>query len=157
GYVVVPTEPLPRGVRPTTMTTILHISSSSDLQTSVTREIGTAALASLRKAHPGATVITRDLVKSPLPHISPDFVNSRYASPDAACLALSRELIAEVMGSDILLIEAPMYNFNIPSVLKAWIDHVVRGGLTFKYGANGVPEGLVKGKKVFLVLGRGAI
>lgn len=109
-----------------------------------------------KKKYPGASVRERDLVKTPVPHIDPDFVASRYTNPDAASLALSRELIGEIMASDILLIEAPMYNFNIPSVLKAWIDHVVRGGLTFKYGATG-PEGLVKGKKAILVLGRGAI
>ena len=138
------------------MAGILHILSSSDLQTSVTREIGAAALDGLKKKYPGASVRERDLVKSPVPHISPDFVASRYTNPDAASLALSRELIGEIMASDILLIEAPMYNFSIPSVLKAWIDQVVRGGLTFKYGATG-PEGLVKGKKAILVLGRGAI
>ena len=138
------------------MTAILHISSSSDLQSSVTREVGAAALTSLKKTFPGAIVIERDLVKNPVPHVGPDFVASRYTSPDAASLALSRELIGEIMTSDVLLIEAPMYNFNIPSVLKAWIDHIVRSGLTFKYGATG-PEGLVKGKKAVLVIGRGAV
>jgi len=138
------------------MTAILHISSSSDLQSSVTREVGGAALASLKQAFPGATVIARDLVKDPVPHVGPDFVQSRYTNPDAASLALSRQLIDEIKASDILLIEAPMYNFNIPSVLKAWLDHVVRGGYTFRYGPTG-PEGLVKGKKAILVLGRGGV
>jgi len=138
------------------MTNILHIASSSNLHNSVSREIGAATVEGLKQAHAGATVVTRDLVQNPVPHIAPAFVDVMYTRHDAPELALSRTLIAEAMASDIIVIEAPMYNFNIPSVLKAWIDHVVRAGLTFKYGAAGV-EGLLKGKKVVLVLGRGGM
>src|SRR6266851_2041183 len=112
------------------MKTILHITSSSNLHNSVSREIGAAAVESLKETHPGAKVITRDLVQNPVPHIDPAFVDAMFTNHDAPELALSRTLIAEIMASDILVIEAPMYNFNIPSVLKAWIDHVVRGGIT---------------------------
>jgi FMN-dependent NADH-azoreductase len=76
--------------------------------------------------------------------------------PDAPALALSQQLVDEVLASDVLVIEAPMYNFAIPSVLKAWIDHIVRAGKTFQYGAHG-PEGLAKGKKAIIVLGRGGV
>jgi FMN-dependent NADH-azoreductase len=138
------------------MTTILHIASSSNLHTSVSREIGAATVAALKEVHAGVKVIARDLVKSPVPHIAPAFFDVMYTQPDAPALALSRELVAEVTGSDILVVEAPMYNFNIPSVLKAWIDHIARAGLTFKYGPTGV-EGLLKGKKLILVMGRGGI
>ncbi len=61
-----------------------------------------------------------------------------------------------ICSSEILVIEAPMYNFSIPSVLKAWIDHVVRAGKAFQYGA-GCPQGMVKGKKAIIILGRGGI
>ena len=97
-----------------------------------------------------------DLVQNPVPHIAPAFVDVLYTKPDAPELALSRTLVAEILASDIIVLEAPMYNFNIPSVLKAWIDHIVRAGLTFTYSASGV-EGLLKGKKVILVLGRGGM
>ena len=138
------------------MKTILHITSSSNLHNSVSREIGAATVERLKAAHPDATVITRDLVQHPVPHIAPAFVGAMFTDHDAPELALSRTLIAEVVASDILVIEAPMYNFSIPSVLKAWIDHVVRAGITVKYGAAGV-EGQLKGKKAVLVLGRGGI
>ncbi|MBU6474374.1 MAG: FMN-dependent NADH-azoreductase [Alphaproteobacteria bacterium] len=138
------------------MKTILHIESSSNLHTSVSREIGAAALESLLRAHPGAKVVNRDLAKNPVPHLAPAFVEVMYTKPDAPELALSRELVDELKASDVIVLEAPMYNFNIPSVLKAWIDHVARAGLTFQYGANGI-EGLLKGKKAILVLGRGGM
>ncbi len=138
------------------MTTILHIASSSNLHTSVSREIGQATVDELQRAHKGAKVITRDLVQNPVPHLTPAFVDVMYTNPDAPELALSRELVGEVLASDILVIEAPMYNFSLPSVLKAWIDHIARKGLTFNYSAVG-PEGLLKGKKAILVLGRGGI
>lgn len=138
------------------MTTILQISSSSNLDGSVTREIGALAVEKLRALHPGAIVIQRDLVKQQVPHIGPEFVGAMFSNPAAPELAFSRELIDELFSSDVIVIEAPMYNFNIPSVLKAWIDHVVRAGVTFKYGPEGI-EGLLKGKKVILVLGRGGV
>ncbi len=138
------------------MTTILHISSSSNLDGSVTREIGAVAAETLRSLHPGAILIGRDLVKRQLPHIGPEFVGAMFTNPEAPELALSRELIDELFSSDVIVIEAPMYNFSIPSTLKAWIDHVVRIGVTFKYGPDGV-EGQLKGKKVILILGRGGV
>ena len=139
------------------MTTILHIASSSNLHSSVTRQIGTVALEDLKKTNPGATIIERDLIKNPAPHVSPEFLGALFSGKDyAPALALSQQLIDEIMASDIIVLEAPMYNFGIPSVLKAWIDHIVRAGKTFQYGASG-PEGLVKGKKAIIVLGRGGV
>ncbi|PZP56370.1 MAG: hypothetical protein DI586_03965 [Micavibrio aeruginosavorus] len=95
-----------------------------------------------------------------LPHYSTpiDTVlgGSDMASNDQAGLALSNQLIDELMASDTLVIEVPMYNFSIPSVLKAWIDHVARQGKTFAYSAAG-PEGLAKGKRAILVLGSGGV
>ncbi|MES2985296.1 MAG: FMN-dependent NADH-azoreductase [Pseudomonadota bacterium] len=139
------------------MTTILHIASSSNLHSSVTRQIGAVTLEELKQANPSARIIERDLIKNPVPHISPDFLNAiGAAKADAPALALSEELIGELFASDIIVLEVPMYNFSIPSVLKAWIDHVARAGKTFKYGESG-PQGLLTGKKVILVLGRGGV
>ena len=70
--------------------------------------------------------------------------------------ALANALIEEVEAADVIVLAAPMYNFSIPSTLKAWIDHITRAGRTFRYGAAGA-EGLLKGKKVFIIIGRGGI
>jgi FMN-dependent NADH-azoreductase len=139
------------------MTTILHIASSSNLYSSVTRQIGAVALDDLKKSYPGAKIIERDLIKNPIPHVSPEFLGAMFSGKnDAPVLALSEELIGELLASDIIVLEVPMYNFGIPSSLKAWVDHVVRAGKTFQYGASG-PEGLAKGKKAIIVLGRGGV
>lgn len=138
------------------MTTILHITSSSNLSGSLTRQIGPVIIDGLKATHPGAKIIHRDLVKAPVPHLSPDFLAVMYTNPDAPALTLSNQLADELLGSDILVLEVPMYNFGIPSVLKAWIDHVVRKGKTFVYGESG-PAGLAKGKKAILVLARGGV
>ena len=139
------------------MTTILHIESSSNLETSFTRQIGALTVKELQQVNPGAAVIERDLAKNPVPHLSPEWLGAAFSgNADAPILALSNALVAEVFASDIIVIEAPMYNFGIPSVLKAWVDHIARAGKTFHYTANG-PEGLVKGKKAFLIVSRGGI
>lgn len=139
------------------MTTILHIKSSSAPQGSVTREIGIAALERLKAQAPRAKVIERDLVKTAVPHVDPQFVGAMFSGkPDATELALSNQLVDELFASDIILIESPMYNFGIPSVLKAWIDHIARAGKTFRYTPTG-PEGLLKGKQAILILGSGGV
>jgi FMN-dependent NADH-azoreductase len=139
------------------MTTILHIQSSSNLATSVTRQIGALTIKGLKETSPAANIIERDLAKNPVPHLLPETLNALFSgNPDAPELALSNQLINELEASDMIVLEVPMYNFGIPSVLKAWIDHVARAGKTFKYTETG-PVGLLKGKKVFLVLGRGGV
>lgn len=139
------------------MTTILHIRSSSAPQGSVTRQIGNAALERLKTQTSDAKIIERDLVKTTVPHLNPQFVGAMFSgNADAAELALSNQLVDELFASDIILIESPMYNFGIPSVLKAWIDHIARAGKTFRYTPTG-PEGLLKGKQAILVLGSGGV
>ena len=82
--------------------------------------------------------------------------SDKRAMTERRAAALADTLIEEVEAADVIVIAAPMYNFSIPSTLKAWIDHIVRAGRTFRYGAAG-PEGLLKGKKVFIVTGRGGV
>ena len=138
------------------MTTILHIESSSN-PNGFTRQVGTALIDSLTKANPGATIVTRDLVAQPLPHINPEFVSVLYAGDNSLpALALSETLVAELLAADILVIDAPMYNFGIPSALKAWIDHVIRKGRTFNYD-GGAPVGLTSIKKAYIVASSGGI
>lgn len=139
------------------MTTILHISSSSNLSTSVTRQIGSIVVNELEVFHSAIKIIERDLVKNPVPHINPEFLDSMFSDKkERPELLMSNQLIDELLASDIIVIEAPMYNFGIPSVLKAWIDHIARSGKTFKYTASG-SEGLAIDKKAILILGRGGI
>ena len=143
--------------------TILHIDSSPMGGRSISRKLGAKVLAELQARFPSSTLKTRDLAAEPLPHLSAQtlgayFTPAEQRTPELdAAAALSDAAIAELKAADVVVIGAPMWNFGIPSVLKAWIDHVVRAGHTFKYGANG-PEGLLDaGKKVIIVSSRGGV
>ena len=102
----------------------------------------------------------RDLTREPLPHIDDTFAAARNTPADHltasqnAALRLSDELLKEVNAADTLIIAAGMINFGIPSTLKAYIDYILRPGVAFRYTEKG-PEGLVKGKKAYLVVARG--
>jgi FMN-dependent NADH-azoreductase len=132
---------------------ILHLLSSVNIHSSTSREIGGLLMEELKQAVPAAEVLHRDFVQHPPPHISPEFLFS-LGTPDADALAVSREFLSELLDTDLLVIEAAMYNFTIPSTLKAWIDHIVRSGHTFTVGEQG-PEGLLKNTRAILVLGSG--
>jgi len=139
------------------MKTILHIESSSNLHSSVSREIGKELVDKLKAENPDLKVINHDLARDPVPHIGPDFVAAVISGDsNAPGFALSNKLTDELLGSDVFIIEAPMYNFGIPSSLKAWLDHVVRAQKTFTYTAEG-PKGLLAGKQVIFILGSGGI
>jgi FMN-dependent NADH-azoreductase len=144
------------------MRQILVIHSSPNLTSSVTRQITGEFIKTLAARHPGAAIVTRDLAERPVPHIDEAAIAALRArggtlAPAAeAALARSDALIAELEAADFIVIGAPMYNFGIPSVLKAWIDHVARAGRTFSYGPDG-PKGLLGGKPVLVLSARGGI
>ena len=99
---------------------------------------------------------------NPVPHLDADLLGG-WMKPEAqrnaaeqASLQRSNELTDELLAADVLVLAAPMYNFAIPSTLKAWLDHVLRAGLTFKYTDTG-PQGLLTGKKAFVLTARGGI
>lgn len=144
------------------MTQILVIESSANLASSVSRDLTQAFLAGYKTAHPDVSVVTRDLVADPVPHLGVDLIGGFFGKPEEltaaqkSAIAVSDTLIDQVEAADIIAIGVPMYNFSIPSSLKAWIDHILRAGRTFRYGANG-PEGLVTGKKVVLLLASGGV
>jgi FMN-dependent NADH-azoreductase len=144
------------------MTHILLIQSSSNLASSVSRDLAETYVKDYKAAHPDATVTERDLVSSPIPHLGVDLLGGMFGKPEAlneaqkAALALSDTLVDEMMAASIIVIGVPMYNFSIPSALKAWIDHVIRSGRTFHYTADG-PSGLVTGKKAVLFLAAGGV
>jgi FMN-dependent NADH-azoreductase len=123
--------------------TILHIDSSISGDNSASRAISRSILDQLQALNPGAEVISRDLVSDPLPHLTLDaFVDS--------------SVLDEFLAADTIVIGAPMYNFTLPTQLKAWLDRILIAGKTFRYTAEG-PEGLAKGKRVIVALARGGI
>lgn len=113
-----------------------------------------------RKANPGGRVIVRDLASDPVPHLTAERFAAFGTAPEqrsaeqAAFVAESDELIAELEAADIVVMGLPMYNFGIPSTLKAWIDHVARAGRTFRYTESG-PVGMLADRPVFLFAARG--
>jgi len=139
------------------MTTILHIQCGANLKSSVTRQIGQLVTEALQARDPSARVIRRDLVADPPPHLSPAFVAAMFSEATTGDeFALSNQLIEDLFASDVFVIEAPMYNFGIPSALKAWFDHVVRVRKTFRTTETGA-EGMLEGKQAILVLGSGFV
>lgn len=141
------------------MSTVLVLASSVLGEASVSNRLAQDAVARLRARDADLRLIERDLGGEPIPHLSADATAViRGAEPanerQAAALALSNALIAELKAADIIVIGAPMYNFGIASGLKAWFDHVLRAGVTFRYGEAG-PEGLLTGKRAIVVETRG--
>jgi FMN-dependent NADH-azoreductase len=138
---------------------LLRIDSSAR-RTSVSRQLTRRFVEAWKQEHPNDVVTERNLASTPLPLITDEWVQAVYSDPTTLTaeqknvLALSDELIAELYRADSIVIGAPMYNFAIPAPLKAWIDQVVRVGKTVRFGAAG-PEGLLKGKKVFVLASRG--
>lgn len=137
------------------MKTILAIYSSVAGDNSVTNQ-----LARNWVAQQEARVIERDLATNAIPHLDGATVGAFFTPADqlsadqAELIALSDTLVEELKSADTVVISAPMYNFNIPSSLKAWFDHVARAGVTFRYTENG-PQGLLTGKKAIVVTARG--
>lgn len=146
------------------MPTLLHISVSPRGNYSISRQLGAAGVEAWQKSNPGGRVIERDLAKTPLTFIDVDWIAGAFSPPEhhnqshKKALALSDQLISEVVEADGIVLATPMYNFAVPAVLKAWVDHVVRAGKTFRYTAEGKPEGLFAGKdkKVLAVIASGA-
>ena len=142
------------------MANILHIDSSVRSTGSLSRQLGAELVAKLQAG--GATVVKRDLAAEPLPHLTETMMGAYFTPAEqrnaeqAYAIKASDALVDELFAADTIVIGAPMYNFTIGSSLKAWIDHIARAGRTFRYGANG-PEGLVTGKKVYVVVASGGV
>ena len=127
---------------------LLHIDSSALGQHSVSRELTADIVAEVMRTRPDASVRYRDLAAQPLPHWAP------VADASDQGALLGNEVMDEFLAADVIVLGAPMYNFGIPSQLKAWIDRIAVAGKTFRYTANG-PEGLAGGKRVIVALARG--
>ncbi|WP_234678790.1 FMN-dependent NADH-azoreductase [Bradyrhizobium monzae] len=137
---------------------LLHIDSSVLGPHSVSRQVSAAIVDRLRQATPSLDVVYRDLTQAPLAHLSGSHLAAAQGAPAPAelgpDLAASAAALDEFLTADIVVIGAPMYNFTIPSQLKAWIDRVLVAGKTFKYDASGA-QGLAGGKRVIVAISRG--
>lgn len=144
------------------MKNILFVLSSPRGGQSYTNRFAGRFVDDLKARHPGAKVVVRDVAGEPLPHVAEAFVEGRVLPPEnrsaeqAAALTVSDALVDELAAADVVVLAVPMYNFGLPSSLKAWIDHIVRPGRTFSYTEKG-PVGLLEGKQAVLVLARGGI
>jgi FMN-dependent NADH-azoreductase len=142
------------------MPTLLHLDASPRGDYSISRQLSAAAVAAWKDKHPGGKVIVRDLTKTKMTFVDLDWIMGAFSPPDQVtdghknALAISDTLIAELLEADEIVMGTPMYNFTIPAVVKAWIDHVVRAGKTFSYGSSG-PEGLAKGRKMLVTVASG--
>jgi FMN-dependent NADH-azoreductase len=137
---------------------LLRIDSSARTA-SVTRQLTARAAEEWEKNYPGGEVIYRDLSVTHFPPITDDWSAthleaSRLSPAQRSYLSTSDQMIEEVRAADTIVIGAPMYNFSISSLLKAWIDQIVRIGMTFGYGPDG-PRGLLQMKKVIVITARG--
>ncbi|NWA00830.1 FMN-dependent NADH-azoreductase [Pseudomonas gingeri] len=144
------------------MSRVLIIESSARQQDSVSRQLTQQFISQWQAAHPADQITVRDLAKSPVPHLDSNLLGG-WMKPveqrneiEQASLERSNLLTDELLAADVLVLAAPMYNFAIPSTLKAWLDHVLRAGVTFKYTETG-PQGLLTGKQAYVLTARGGL
>lgn len=144
------------------MSRVLIVESSARQQGSISRQLTAEFIAQWKAAHPADEVVVRDLAQETVPHLDSDLLGGWMKPADQqndaerAALARSNRLTEELLAADVLVLAAPMYNFGIPSTLKAWLDHVLRAGVTFKYTETG-PQGLLSGKRAFVLTARGGV
>jgi FMN-dependent NADH-azoreductase len=144
------------------MTTLLQINASIHSEGGQSSQLATQFVQAFRQRHPDAHILRRDLATDIVPHLSAE----RFAAflskaddrtePQRAVIEYSDALIGELRSADVIVLGLPMYNFGVPSQLKAYFDHVARAGVTFKYTAAG-PAGLLTGKKAYIFAARGGL
>lgn len=139
---------------------LLHLDSSILGQNSASREVSAAIVARMRESDPALDVTYRDLAAAPVPHLSGAYLAAAAGAPGkeafAEELATSAAIMDEFLAADIVVIGAPMYNFSVPTQLKAWIDRIAVAGKTFRYTDKG-PVGLAGGKRVIVAASRGNV
>jgi FMN-dependent NADH-azoreductase len=143
------------------MSTILVLTSSALGEASVSNQLVREMLDALHASDPALRVVLRDLGREPVPHLSVDATaviggGAPANAAQEAARALSDALVEELRAADAIIVGAPMYNFGIASTLKAWFDHVLRAGVTFRYTENG-PVGLLAGKRAVIIETRGGL
>jgi len=144
------------------MTTLLQINSSIHAGQGQSSQLADHFVASFLQNNPGAELIKRELAEDAVPHLTAErfgaFLTKLEERSDTqrSVVAYSDALIAELKRADVIVLGVPMYNFGVPSQLKAYFDHIARAGITFRYTANG-PEGLLTGKKAYVFATRGGL
>ena len=144
------------------MTTILKLDSSLYSQDGQSSKLATELIEALREREPATRLIERDLAREPVPHLDAARFQAFLTKPEErtaeqqAVAAYSDALIAELHQADVLVLGLPMYNFGVPSQLKAYFDHIARAGVTFRYTDQG-PVGLLEGKKAYVLATRGGV
>jgi len=142
------------------MKTLLKVQTSLFGAGSQSSQLGDRFVASWLAKNPGGRVVTRDLAANPVPHLTAERFAAFASKPtertteQQAALNYSDELIAELKDADTIVFAVPMYNFSVPSTLRAYFDHIARSGVTFRYTATG-PQGLLQGKQVYVFATRG--
>ena len=143
------------------MATILHIDTSGRKEGSVSRRSSRAFVDAWLEAHPGDSVVHRDLLETELPFVDDVWMQGAWspegARGEAAVAAMRRSdaLVDELLSADVLVIGLPVYNFGVPAVFKAYVDQVARAGRTFTF-ENGSPKGLLKADKAFVFTASGS-
>jgi FMN-dependent NADH-azoreductase len=144
------------------MKTLLKITASIAGENASSSQLADRYAADWLDRHPGGRIVTRDLSRDPVPHIDAARFGAFLSSPEQrtadqqAVVDYSDALIAELREADVVVLAVPMYNFSVPSTLRAYFDHIARAGVTFRYGTNGA-EGLLTGKKAVVFITRGGI
>ena len=144
------------------MNTLLQLNTSIFAGDGQSSRLADSFVATRKILEPGLKVVVRDLAKDPVPHLTAEGFRGFIARPEARTpgqaeiVAYSDALIDELRRADTIVIGLPMYNFGVPSTLKAYFDHIARAGVTFKYTDKG-PVGLLAGKKVYVISTRGGV
>jgi FMN-dependent NADH-azoreductase len=145
------------------MTTLLQINASLNNGNGQSSRLANQFVAAYRRRHPGAKIVERDVAAAePVPHLNAERFGSFITKPEErsaaqhAVVAYSDILINELKQADVIVLGLPMYNFGVPSQLKAYFDHIARAGVTFKYTEKG-PVGQLTGKKVYVFAARGGV
>ncbi|HEY4368281.1 MAG TPA: FMN-dependent NADH-azoreductase [Steroidobacteraceae bacterium] len=144
------------------MTTLLKIQTSLSGSTGQSSQLADRFAQQWLASNPGGRIVTRDLTADAVPHLTAERFQSFLAKPEARTpqqqeiADYSDALIAELKAADVIVFAVPMYNFSVPSTLRAYFDHIARIGVTFQYTAEG-PRGLVQGKKVYVFITRGGV
>jgi FMN-dependent NADH-azoreductase len=142
---------------------ILHIMSSIQGKESYSIKLGQTIVGKIQEKYPDNTLQELNLANIDIPHLNSQTLGKLFSpanlltEEDKGSIRFSDDFVKQLLAADIIVIGAPLYNFTIPSTLKAWIDFITRPGITFGYGEDGRPNGLVTGKKVYVAMSSGGI
>jgi FMN-dependent NADH-azoreductase len=142
---------------------ILHLKSSLQGAASYSIKLGHTIVEKIQEKYPASTLEELDLVDSAIPHLTPGSLRALFSpveqltEEEKKSKDLSDALVKQLLAADVVVIGAPLINYTIHTSLKAWIDHVTRPGITFGYSADGMPLGMVTGKKVYVAMSSGGV